>query len=154
MPLHIDINDADRSLMQEAFAAASKCKESANAFSVGAVLATRDRHIVAVGYSREFGDNWHAEEVAIEKAARKRVSLDDCILYSTLEPCGDRRSRPMSCSQLILSKNIQVVFFAEHEPAAFVDKPRGGEILMSDGVQVVQLNGFKYLFENQNRHIT
>lgn len=153
MSQHIELNDDDYVLMREAFKEASRCQASASAFSVGCVLATPDRHIVAVGYSREFGRDWHAEEVAIEKAERKLVSLEYCILYSTLEPCGDRGSRPVSCSQLILSKKIPMVIFAEHEPAAFVDTPRGGEMLMRSGVQVVQLDGFKNQFEKQNRHI-
>lgn len=149
----IDINDNDYALMREACKEAAKCKKSGSAFSVGCVLATLDRQILTVGYSREFGEHWHAEEVAIAKAERDSLSLDHCILYSTLEPCGDRRSRPVSCAQLILKKNIRVVMFAESEPTAFVDTPRGGAIMMSKGVQVVQLDGFKNEFENQNKHI-
>ncbi len=154
MPGHIEINDDDYALMREAFREASNCKASDSAFSVGSILTTMDRQILAAGYSREFGQDWHAEEVAIERASRKLASLDNCILYSTLEPCGDRRSRPASCSQLILSKNIPVVFFAENEPTSFVDTPRGAEILTANGVQVLQLDGFKNQFEKQNKHIS
>lgn len=153
MPKLIDINDNDYALMRQAFNQALKCKNSGSAFSVGCVLTTLNRQVLTAGYSREFGEHWHAEEVAIAKADRDSQPLDQCILYSTLEPCGDRRSRPVSCAQLILNKNIRIVMFAEHEPAAFVDTPRGGEILMTKGVQVVKLEGFKKKFENQNKHI-
>jgi len=95
----IDISRKDYDLMRKAFDEASCCDASDSAFSVGSIVTTMDREILSTGYSREFGPDWHAEEVAIEKACRKITSLDNCILYSTLEPCGERASRPISCSE-------------------------------------------------------
>ena len=149
----IEINEDDYSLMRKAFAETSLCEASDSAFSVGSIVTTMDREIVSTGYSREFGRNWHAEEVAIEKACRKITSLDNCSLYSTLEPCGERSSRPVSCSQLILKKSIPIVIFAESEPDSFVAAPKGIRLLTAKGVQVFKLDGFKSHFEQRNDHI-
>jgi pyrimidine deaminase RibD-like protein len=139
--------------MRKAFGEASFCDASDSAFSVGSIVATMEREILSTGYSREFGRNWHAEEVAIEKASRKITSLANCILYTTLEPCGERSSRTVSCSQLILNKHIQIVIFAESEPSSFVAAPKGRFLLAANGVQVFKLDGFKSRFERQNIHI-
>jgi diaminohydroxyphosphoribosylaminopyrimidine deaminase/5-amino-6-(5-phosphoribosylamino)uracil reductase len=149
----IDISEDDYDLMHKAFAESSFCKASDSAFSVGSIVTTMNREIVSTGYSREFGRDWHAEEVAIEKACRGITSLDNCILYSTLEPCGERSSRPVSCSQLILNKNIPIVIFAEREPDSFVAAPKGILQLAANGVQVFKLDGFKCQFEQYNNHI-
>lgn len=139
--------------MRKAFDAATCCTASDSAFSVGSIVTTMDREILSTGYSREFGQNWHAEEVAIEKACRKITSLDKCILYSTLEPCGERASRPVSCCQLILNKNIPVVIFAVSEPGSLVAAPKGASLLAANNVQVFKLDGFEIHFEKRNAHI-
>jgi len=53
----------------------------------------------------------HAEIKAIEKATRKlnRWILDDCDIYSTLEPC-------MMCSGAIIQARIRRLVFAAKEP--------------------------------------
>jgi len=149
----IDISRKDYDLMRKAFDEASCCDASDSAFSVGSIVTTMDREILSTGYSREFGPDWHAEEVAIEKACRKITSLDNCILYSTLEPCGERASRPISCCQLILNKNIPVAVFAVSEPGSLVAEPKGASLLATNGVQVFKLAGFKSDFEQGNNHI-
>lgn len=151
--MDIEIIDDDYVIMRKAFDEAANCKASDRAFSVGSILTTVNREIVSVGYSREFGSNWHAEEVAIKKAVRRTESLDKCILYSTLEPCGERKSRPVSCSELVLKENIPVVIFAESEPNSFVATPKGRLLLEANGVQLFKLDGFKGQFEHQNSHI-
>ena len=149
----IDIDSRDYALMRKAFFEASFCNASDSAFSVGSVITTMDREILSTGYSRELGRNWHAEEVAIEKACRKVSSLDNCILYSTLEPCGERASRPICCSQLILSKNIPIVFFAVSEPNSLVTTPKGASLLEANCLLVFKLDGFESEFEQRNNHI-
>lgn len=59
---------------------------------VGAVI-VKNGNVIAKAYNRKEKDNVsirHAELIAIEKACLKLKSwrLDDCILYSTLEPCS------------------------------------------------------------------
>ncbi len=42
-------------------------------------------------------------------------------VYSSLEPCSARASRPRTCTELILAAGVQRVVFAWREPAVFVD---------------------------------
>lgn len=128
MPTGIEPTPADRRLMEEAFRLAAKCDSSDAAFSVGAIIANFNRQILATGYSRELGEGWHAEEVAIHKAKENAVDLANCILYSTLEPCGERGSRPVCCSQLIVSAGLPAIFYAVPEPDSFVEQPKGARI--------------------------
>jgi pyrimidine deaminase RibD-like protein len=139
--------------MGEAFRLAAKCDGSAAAFSVGSIIADLDRQILSTGYSRELGEGWHAEEVAIHKARENAVDFGSCILYSTLEPCGERSSRPVCCSQLIAAAGIPVVMYAVPEPDRFVKKPRGHAVLQEGHVSVHRLSGFEDCFLEDNRHI-
>ena len=59
-------------------------------------------------------------------------------LYSSLEPCSARASRPRTCTELILAAGIGRVVFAWREPAIFVEG-RGAELLHAAGVEVVEL---------------
>ncbi len=148
MTTAIEPTGEDRRLMGEAFRLAENCETSAGAFSVGSIIAGFDRQILATGYSRELGEGWHAEEVAIHRAREKAVDLEKCILYSTLEPCGERSSRPVCCSQLIIAAGIPVVMYAIPEPGTFVKEPKGLSLLKKGQVSVHRLGGF----EEQIRH--
>lgn len=152
MTTAIEPTGEDRRLMGEAFRLAAKCNTSAGAFSVGSIIADFDRQILSTGYSRELGEGWHAEEVAIHRAKEKAVDLEKCILYSTLEPCGERSSRPVCCSQLIIAAGIPVVMYAIPEPGTFVKNPRGHSVLEEGQVSVHRLDGFEGRFEEQIRH--
>ena len=153
MAAAIELTEEDLRLMGEAFRLAAKCDTSAGAFSVGSIIADLDRQILSTGYSRELGEGWHAEEVAIHRAREKAVDLENCILYSTLEPCGERGSRPECCSQLIIAAGIPVVMYAIPEPDTFVREPKGLSLLEKAQVSVQRLSGFEGGFEEQNRHI-
>ena len=59
-------------------------------------------------------------------------------LYSSMEPCGQRASRPLTCTELIIKAGIPRVVFAEREPLTFVDG-KGFEQLTAAGVEVVEL---------------
>lgn len=153
MAAAIEPTEEDRCLMEEAFRLAAKCDKSAGAFSVGAIIADFDRQILSTGYSRELGEGWHAEEVAIHRARENAIDLANCILYSTLEPCGERGSRPVCCSQLIAAAGIPVVIYAVPEPDSFVKKPKGHSVLQEGQVSVHRLSGFEDRFPEDNRHI-
>lgn len=152
MAAAIEPTGEDRRLMGEAFRLAAKCDRSADAFSVGSIIADFDRQILATGYSRELGEGWHAEEVAIHKAREHAVDFGNCILYSTLEPCGERSSRPVCCGQLIVAAGIPVVMYAVPEPDRFVKRPRGHSVLEEGQVSVRRLSGFEDRFLENNRH--
>jgi pyrimidine deaminase RibD-like protein len=69
------ISQRDTELLRQAVELADLSPQNAASFSVGALIASQDGHVLATGYTREFGENWHAEEVAIEKARQSGISL-------------------------------------------------------------------------------
>ena len=135
--------DADRHWLLEAIRLSEYCLPSATAFSVGAVLVGADGAVLSTGYSRECGPADHAEEVALARiglpatapgaagpagldAAGPRTDLVGATLYSSLEPCAARASRPMPCADLIIASGIARVVIAWREPPIFV--PGGGAV--------------------------
>jgi riboflavin-specific deaminase-like protein len=126
---------ADGRWLREAIELSRRCPPSARAYSVGAVIVDAAGDVVATGYSREQDARDHAEEVALRKAPRR---LDGATLYSSLEPCSTRASRPRTCTELILAAGIHRVVFAWREPALFADC-QGAEKLAAAGVTVVEM---------------
>lgn len=114
-----------------------RCPPSTTAFSVGAVIVDAAGEEIAWGYSRETDDTVHAEESALAKLADDDPRLRAATIYSSMEPCSVRKSRPRSCSRLILDAGIPRVVFAYREPSTFVDG-EGMEQLTAAGVTVVE----------------
>jgi pyrimidine deaminase RibD-like protein len=75
---------------------------SDHASAVGAVIVDKDGNEVARGWSREDDPHVHAEESALSKGAPDDPRLNGATIYSTLEPCSERKSRPVACTQLII----------------------------------------------------
>lgn len=113
------------------------CPLSKTAFSVGAVVVAADGAVLGQGYSRRDAPNDHAEEVALREIGAEDPRLWGATLYSSLEPCSSRASRPRSCSTLILVTPIPRVVFAWREPELFVDCD-GAERLRAAGRTVVE----------------
>jgi len=144
--------DADRHWLLEAIRLSEFCSPSATSFSVGAVLVAADGTVLSTGYSRECGPADHAEEVALARigltaaapgdwsaadlgAAGRRMDLAGATLYSSLEPCAARASRPTPCADLIIASGIGRVVIAWREPPIFV--PGGGAVrLRQAGLKV------------------
>jgi diaminohydroxyphosphoribosylaminopyrimidine deaminase/5-amino-6-(5-phosphoribosylamino)uracil reductase len=82
----------------------------------------------------------HAEEAALAKLARDDPRLKTATMYSTLEPCSQRASRPKPCAQLILDAGIPRVVIAWREPSLFVENRAGVELLERHGVTVIELS--------------
>jgi len=142
--------DADRHWLNAAIELSAKCSVSASAFSVGAVLVSAAGDPIATGYSRETGPQDHAEEVALRRAAG--AGLDAATLYSSLEPCLRRRSRPVSCAQLIAASGLRRVVIAWLEPAVF--QPGGGaDWLTARGIAVVHLSDLAEQARSPNTHL-
>jgi pyrimidine deaminase RibD-like protein len=59
-------------------------------------------------------------------------------LYSSIEPCGERASRPFTCTQLILNAAIPRVVYGLPEPPTFVHA-QGAKLLTEAGVEVIEL---------------
>lgn len=130
-------SDDDHRWLREAIELSRRCPPSATAFSVGAVLVAADGRVLATGYSREFQPADHAEEVALAKAglAPGDPRLAGATLYSSLEPCAARASKPTPCADLIIASGIGRVVVAWREPPIFV--PGGGAVrLRKAGVAV------------------
>ncbi len=132
---------ADRHWLQQAVGLSRRCPPSQTAFSVGAILVSAAGSVLGTGFSRERGPADHAEEVALDRAAQARAGraeLAAATLYSSLEPCLRRASRPVSCARLINAAGIGRVVIAWLEPPVFV--PGGGAAWLRDqGVRVVEL---------------
>jgi pyrimidine deaminase RibD-like protein len=124
-----------------------QCPRSSESFSVGAVIIAVDGTELARGFSREGGDpHVHAEEAALAKLAPGDPRLAGATLYSTLEPCSQRKSRSRSCTSLILATRsgagqdgIGRVVIAWREPSLFVSDCQGAELLGQAGVEVTEL---------------
>jgi pyrimidine deaminase RibD-like protein len=127
------------------------CPTTTSAYSVGAVLISEEREI-ARGYSRETGEHEHAEEIAL-RAAGVSADLTNATLYSTLEPCSQRASKPLSCTELILEAKIPRVVIAWREPSIFVPDCIGVETLRQHGVLVTELDRLKAEAMRVNAHV-
>jgi len=132
---------ADLRWLRLAIELSRRCPPALRAYSVGAVIVDRDGEVVATGFSREAGDSDHAEEVALRKAAagpRSAPRLAGATLYSSLEPCSVRKSRPRTCTELIMAAGIGRVVFAWREPDLFADC-QGMQILAAAGLAVTEI---------------
>ena len=130
------------------------CPPSGSAYSVGAVIVDGDGSEISRGYSREVDAHVHAEESALDKVAAGDPRLRGATIYSTLEPCSNRKSRPLSCTQLILAAGVGRVVFAWREPDLFVADSRGAEILEAAGVTVVEMPELAEPAREVNRHLS
>jgi diaminohydroxyphosphoribosylaminopyrimidine deaminase/5-amino-6-(5-phosphoribosylamino)uracil reductase len=130
---------ADRRWLERAIELSRQCPPSDQAFSVGAVILDGQGREIAAGFSREDDPHVHAEEAALGRLGPSDPRLAGATLYSSLEPCSQRRSRPLSCAQLILDAGIPRVVIAWREPDLFVQGARGCEVLAAAGVAVVEV---------------
>jgi 5-amino-6-(5-phosphoribosylamino)uracil reductase len=131
-------SEVDRHWSGAAIALSQLCPPSTTAFAVGAIVVDARGDVLARGYSRESGGTEHAEEAALAKLDPADPRLRDATIYSSLEPCSRRASRPRTCTDLILAAGIRRVVFALREPPTFVDG-RGAELLAAGGVEVVEV---------------
>ena len=130
------------------------CPPSEAAYSVGAVIVGADGAEVSRGYSREGGDPVvHAEESALGKLAEGDPRLTGATIYSTLEPCSQRMSRPRTCTQLIIASGIRRVVIAWREPSLFVADCQGVELLTQAGLDVTEMPSFAVRAAAPNRHL-
>ncbi|MDX6739461.1 dCMP deaminase [Actinocorallia sp. A-T 12471] len=129
---------------------AASCPPSSTAFSVGAVVVGADGRELARGYSRETDDKVHAEEAALAKIPG--MDLAGATVYSSLEPCARRLSRPKPCARLIVERGAGRVVFAWREPALFVEGD-GFELLEHEGVEVVEIPALAARAKLPNAHL-
>ncbi|MDN3023919.1 dihydrofolate reductase family protein [Streptomyces sp. S.PB5] len=145
---------ADRHWLRLACELATLCPPSETAFSVGAVVVAADGTELARGHSREGGDPVvHAEEAALAKIDAGDPRLSSATVYSSLEPCARRASRPAPCARLILDAGVRRVVTAWREPDTFVVSADGNGLLAGAGVEVVVLPEFEERAKEPNLHL-
>jgi len=120
-------------------------------YAVGAVVVGRDGDLLATGYTAEGDDHIHAEEAALAKLGPE-VDLGGATIYSSLEPCTMRRSRPYPCTTLILNYGITRVVFGLREPEIFADCT-GLETLRANGVEVLERSDLGRAVRLINAHL-
>jgi pyrimidine deaminase RibD-like protein len=141
----------DRYWLQKAIDLSLSCPDS-DTFKVGAIVVSADGTVLATGYSGEEDPKDHAEEVAIRRLARDDPRLPKATIYSSLEPCSTRASRPITCTELIVAAGIGRVVLAWREPQVFVDC-EGVEILTARGIEVVELSEYADQVREINAHL-
>lgn len=140
--------------MRLAVSLAWQCPPSDTAFSVGAVIVDATGAELSRGFSREGGDPIvHAEESALGKLPLSEPRLAGATIYSTLEPCSQRKSRPRTCTELIIAAGLRRAVIAWREPALFVADCQGYELLSRAGLTVTELPGFAAAAAAPNRHL-
>ncbi|MFI1925857.1 dihydrofolate reductase family protein [Streptomyces sp. NPDC020377] len=145
---------ADRHWLALACALATDCPPSDTAFSVGAVIVAADGTELARGHSREAGDPVvHAEEAALAKLDPADPRLSTATVYSSLEPCARRSSRPAPCARLLLDAGVRRVVTAWREPDTFVTEADGTGLLTAQGVDVLVLPEYEERAKEPNRHL-
>jgi len=141
---------ADEDWLAQAVALAAKCPPSTAAFSVGAVVVAACGALLATGFSRETGPADHAEEVALAKLSGAVPA--GATIYSSLEPCATRASRPHPCAELIIAAGLRRVVIAWREPPLFV--PGGGAaVLESAGADVIEIPALAAAARAPNAHL-
>lgn len=140
----------DEQWLKEAVEHSRLCLPSYSAYSVGAIIVSAQGIELARGYSRETAATAHAEEAALTRVPSK--DLAGATLYSSLEPCGVRTSRPVPCARLIAGTAISRVVFALREPPTLA--PGGGAgMLRAAGLEVVELPDLSDAVRAVNAHL-
>ena len=137
--------------LREAIELSRRCPPVPSAFSVGAVLVSSEGNVLATGHSRELGPKDHAEEVVLAKAAGDPL-LTGATLYSSLEPCLARASRPRSCVELIAAAGIPRVVIAWLEPPLFAAGGGAAELRRA-GITVDEIPWLAELARSVNAHL-
>jgi ATP-dependent DNA helicase RecG len=101
---------------------------------VGAILATTSGIIIKTAFRGELRKGDHAEYTLIERKLKDQ-NLDGLVLYTTLEPCIERKKPKCGCSFRITNARISKVFIGHFDP----DPTVAGDsiaILKNNGVEI------------------
>jgi len=132
------LSDVDRHWLSAAVDLSRLSPPSPTHYAVGAVVVDRFGVLLSTGYTGETDPAYHAEEAALVKlAGLPGADLAGATIYTSMEPCTVRRSRPVPCTGLILAAGIGRVVLALREPALFADCDGVGTLRLA-GVDVVE----------------
>jgi diaminohydroxyphosphoribosylaminopyrimidine deaminase / 5-amino-6-(5-phosphoribosylamino)uracil reductase len=143
----------DERWLDKAIELAWQCPPSPAAFYVGAVIVSADGEEISWGFSRENDPVVHAEESALGKLSADDPRLAGATIYSSLEPCTQRKSRPRTCTQLIIAAGLRRVVFAWREPSLFVANVDSRDLLEQAGIEVTELPELAVAAAAPNRHL-
>ena len=142
--------DRDRRWLSAAIDLSRRAPRTPTNYAVGAVVVGAGGDVLATGYTGESGARDHAEEAALAKVAG--ADLSGATIYSSLEPCTARSSRPGTCTDLILAAGLRRVVIALREPLLFADC-RGVETLRDAGVEVIEIGDLGGLVREVNADV-
>jgi diaminohydroxyphosphoribosylaminopyrimidine deaminase/5-amino-6-(5-phosphoribosylamino)uracil reductase len=143
----------DRRWLERAIELSFRCPPITRAYSVGSIIVDADGTEIASGYSRETDPVVHAEEAALAKLATDDPRLRSATMYSTLEPCSERKRGQHTCAQLLIAAGIPRVVIAWREPPLFVEDCQGVELLAAAGIEVVELTDLEPRAREANTHL-
>ena len=103
--------------------------------AVGAVIWFPKEKCYEVAYRGELRKGDHGEYTLLERKLGDR-KLDDCVLFTTLEPCMDRNEPKVPCARRITNARIKAVYVGIEDPDISVDG-NGIKWLEDHGVQVL-----------------
>jgi diaminohydroxyphosphoribosylaminopyrimidine deaminase / 5-amino-6-(5-phosphoribosylamino)uracil reductase len=142
----------DREWLAAAIDHSRACTPIPTAYCVGAIVVAADGTEIARGYSRETDPTAHAEEVALRRIPPDDPRLTGATVFSSLEPCGVRASRPLPCARLIAATPVGRVVYALREPPLLA-AGGGTEILHAAGLEVVELGDLAQEVYAVNAHL-
>ncbi len=132
--IHPFDEEEDLKHLKRAIEISRNCEPRESCYRVGAVVVT-SRGDIFEGYTTETAPTHHAEQAAIYKAEAVGADLRGAVIYSSMEPCSERKSERASCSQIIIRLGFSRAVFALYEPSHFVTC-HGAENLRRAGITV------------------
>ncbi len=82
---------------------------------VGAIIAGPDGTILQKSHRGEKTGS-HAEYLCLEKAREAGIDLEDCVLFTTLEPCTARGPDKKACCTHIIESGIKTIYIGMLDP--------------------------------------
>ncbi|GAB6902154.1 cytidine/deoxycytidylate deaminase family protein [Kineosporia succinea] len=144
------IDDTDRRRLTRAVELSRRSPLSPTHYAVGATVFSAEGQLLAGGFTGETDPAYHAEEAALAKLTG--TDLRGATIYTSLEPCTFRRSRPVPCTQLILDAGLTRVVLALREPSLFADCV-GVQTLVDAGVEVLEIADLGPVVREINAHL-
>jgi 5-amino-6-(5-phosphoribosylamino)uracil reductase len=142
---------ADCNYIMRAVDISRQCPPDKGRYRVGAVVVT-PCGLSFDGFTGETAPENHAEEEAIIKATAAGIDLTGATIYSSIEPCTIRKSKPSSCTENIIGLGFSRVVFALREPDKFV-RCEGVRQLTDAGIEVSEIAAFAPDVIRINSHI-
>jgi len=146
-----NISQEDLKYLHAAIEASRQSLPSDAAYRVGAVIVTPEGHTFT-GYTHETASDNHAEEEVIQKALSAGATLRGATIYTSMEPCSVRRSKPKPCCELIVEHGFARVVFALYEPPSLA-LCYGAGLLRGAGIRVDVAGFLAPAVREINRHI-